>query len=158
MIAEFHDYIGSRHDWLSDLKPYQRGLIERLQDGRDVDQVIEAWFESFRGASNTVHFGTGGGFRPYYDRFLHQLHDLFCSDSSFIEERAEILRQVKAGQSTFATSVALVVAPHLEASAPVLAPAIALVMTVIGKAGLNAWCAEQVARGRGTGNSKPDSG
>jgi hypothetical protein len=78
--------------------------------------------------------------------FLDELHDLLCAEERYQEERASLVHEYKAGQSTFVASVAVVLAPYLGAGVQLVAAAVAVTLSVIGQVGLKAWCATQSQR------------
>jgi hypothetical protein len=87
--------------------------------------------------------------------FLDELHDLLCAGERYQEERASLVKEYKAGQSTFVASVAVVLAPHLGAGVQFVAAAVAVALSVIGQVGLRAWCASQSERRNQVGPSPP---
>jgi hypothetical protein len=80
--------------------------------------------------------------------FLNELHDLLCVGERYQEERANLIKEYKAGQSTFVASIAVVLAPYLGAGVQLVAAAVAVALSVIGQVGLKAWCATQPQRRR----------
>jgi hypothetical protein len=64
----------------------------------------------------------------------------------YVEERARLLEEYRAGQSSFAAGVAVTIAPYLGASTQLVAAAAAVSLTMIGQVGLKTWCAMQTER------------
>lgn len=91
--------------------------------------------------------------------FLDELHDLLCSGERYQEEQASLLKEYRAGQSTFVASIAVVLAPHLGAGVQIVAAAVAVTLSVIGQVGLKAWCLTQTERRRtrGTGRLRAEA-
>lgn len=135
-------------DWVDELPPSQRLLVRQwLQDAPGAEIVIIEWFDSCQLASRENDGRRlGGSFgQDFYRRFIGELHALLCSKRR-AEERATLLREFKPGQTSFVGAVSAALAPYLGTSSVMLAPAVAITLTVIGSAGLAAWCAAQQAR------------
>jgi hypothetical protein len=131
-------------DWISELRPYQRNLVHQLSPTVELsEESVIAWFESFGNPSTTAQFSAGSRSRPYYEKFVEQLYRLLCSPNHYIEERAQIAKDFKAGQTTLSTAIATAIAPHMDATPTVLVPAVAISLTLAGKMTLNAWCEVQ---------------
>jgi hypothetical protein len=138
--------VGDEACWISGLPTYQREIVEELRAaGVLFEDVGKAWLEA-AGASNTAPFGVAEGARVFYEKLLDELHDLLCASDKYQEEKGAVLQGFKGGQATAIASVTAAIAPALSAAPPFLAPAVAVAICVIGKAGLNAWCAMQSER------------
>jgi hypothetical protein len=132
--------------WIAALPSYQASIVLELRAaGLPLEEVAHAWLEA-AGAGDTAPFGATTGVQLFFDKFLDELHDLLCSDEKYRAERSELLRSFKTGQATAVASITAAIAPSLSAAPPFLAPAIAVTLCVIGRAGLNAWCLSQSER------------
>jgi hypothetical protein len=89
--------------------------------------------------------------------FLNELHDLLCSGEKYQEEQANLIKEYRAGQSTFVASIAVVLAPYLGAGVQIVAAAVAVSLSVIGQIGLKAWCVAQAQRRRDQRPTRPRS-
>lgn len=137
---------GNEAAWLNALPNYQRHILEELQtSGVAFEDLGRAWLEA-AGASNTAPFGVAAGARIFYDKLLDELHDLLCAPDKYTSERETVLAGFKGGQATAVAAVTATVAPLLAAAPPFLAPAVAIAVCVMGKAGLAAWCQMQTER------------
>ncbi len=138
--------VGEERDWLNALPPYQRDVLEQLRSaGVPFEELGRTWIEA-SGAANTAPFGVTAGARMFYDRFLDELHDLLCSEDKYAAERDGILQGFKGGQATAVAAVTAAIAEPLAAAPPFLAPAVAVTVCLVGKAGLGAWCDLQEER------------
>jgi hypothetical protein len=128
--------IGDEAVWLDALPGYQRAIFEELRtSGVAFDDLGRVWLEA-AGATNTAPFGVAAGARIFFDKLLDELHDLLCAPDKYAAERDSVLAGFKGGQATAVAAVTAAVAPPLAAAPPFLAPAVAVALCVIGKAGL----------------------
>lgn len=134
------------NDWLGSLPGYQRELLSELaSQGKGPDEMAQVWLGGGR-AANTAPYGAVHGRSAFYDKFLDELHDLLCSHERYQEARYQLWQDFRKGQTVFVASVTSAIAPVLGAAPAFLAPAVAVTMCAVGKAGLNAWCAMQTER------------
>jgi hypothetical protein len=89
------------------------------------------------------------------EAFLNELHQLLCTGKKYDEERRNLLKEYRAGQSTLVAGIAVILAPYLGAGVQLVAAAVAVALSVIGQVGLNAWCATQSERRRSTSAEQP---
>lgn len=84
--------------------------------------------------------------RALRDAFLDQVHDFFCSETRYSEERQRLLRDYRVGETSFVAYVTAAISPYVGGSANFVVAGVAVVLTTAGKMGINAWCATQKAR------------
>lgn len=109
--------------------------MNSARPGLSLEEAGHAWLET-AGAANTAHFGVASGARIFYYKLRDEIHDLLCSVERYDHERLALLQEFKNGQATAVAAVTTTVAPALSAAPPILAPAIAVTLCVIGRAGL----------------------
>jgi len=126
--------------WVGELPEYQRNAINAiLATGCNADEAAEAWLNA-RPAS-TVPFGTSTGPKLFFNKLLIEVHEFLCGKSArYKEEREKLYKQQKATHAFVVAAIASAIAPSLGTAAPVLAPAIALLLWGLGKCTLNALC------------------
>jgi hypothetical protein len=131
---------GQPEAWISGLPTYQRRLIEALlAQGNSADEAAEKWLSAV--PKDTFPFGGVPSAKPYLNKLLDELEALLCGDPKYTSERAKLALESKPTHALFVSTVAVLIAPAIGTSAPVLAPVIALLLATIAKLGLNAWCA-----------------
>jgi hypothetical protein len=84
--------------------------------------------------------------RLFFNKFQDELHDLLCSEQKYTEERHKLLEEYRAGQASFAAAVTAILSPCLGAGTQLVAAAVAVMLTVIGRVGLKTWCGLQAER------------
>jgi hypothetical protein len=147
---------GELADWLLALPPYQRGTVTQMLVGSDPIAVSLAWLNS-TGPTNTEPFGAiRNAPNLFYDSLLNQLQSLLCGKKEYEKERNELIGNAKAGTAAVVTAISGYVAPHLGASPILLAPAVALTLAMLTKAGSDTICAtlSQLIEDRKSSNSK----
>ncbi|SCX49567.1 hypothetical protein SAMN03159343_2225 [Klenkia marina] len=130
--------LSSNTDWLLDLPNYQKDLIDQLSRTRGWAETAEAWLQA--ASPNTAPFGVMAGARIFYQKVLDEVHDLLCSRDKYDEERRTLAKEYGAGKITFTAGVTSYIAPALGADPTMLAPVVAIVLTIVGQASLRAWC------------------
>jgi hypothetical protein len=140
MSTGLDEILASSRAWLDDLPAYQSALVRSLlQSGLSEEEAAAVWLDG--ATKDLATFGSGGTSSLFYRKFIEELHAFLCSEERYGADRGELLKQFKAGQASAIGLMSAALSPHLGAVGALLAPAIALVLILIGKMGLNAWCA-----------------
>lgn len=142
--------IGNLEEWVAGLPEYQQHLVKDLLATRPPAEAAQAWLNSSGPPRDTAPFGgIRTGANLFYEKLLRQIHLLLCGEAEYAEERQQLIRRARAGQATVVTAVATAVAPHVGATAVLIAPAVALTLAVVGGASREAACetlASMIAR------------
>jgi hypothetical protein len=153
---------GDVGDWVGVLPDYQQELLNTMLVNSEPTAVAIAWLTG-TGPRDTAPFG---GIRAaaslFYDRLLEQMRLLLCTGEGFDEERAQLIRDARAGRAAIVTLIATAIAPHVDAAPVVIAPVVALTLAVVSGAGVDAICdtlesmiAERRARDETSDGSPP---
>lgn len=149
-MTSFAGFSFAETDWLASLPEHQRKLVEELLLAQGTPEgAAQAWLD-LSTFEQTAPFGARGGGRLYFEKFLDRLHDRLCSDANR-EERQELSRSAGFEPATVVAGLTASIAPLLSAAPSFVAPAVALMLTAIGKTGLQAWCDVQTERRKGGG-------
>jgi hypothetical protein len=133
-------FSGDLKDWVGALPSYQSEVIAQMLVAQDPIDVALAWLGS-TGPSNTESFGAiRNAPGVFYSSLLEQIKSLLCSEKENIGERKELFKSAKAGRAALVTAASGFIAPHLGISAIVLAPAVALTLAVVSRAGQESIC------------------
>jgi hypothetical protein len=143
VTENFFDFTAdaSLEDWLSALPGYQQNVISQMLSDSEPVPVAIAWLNA-SGQTDTAPFGTVRlGASLFYQKLLEQLQELLCGSSPDYEaERGQLVVGAKAGQAAVVTMVSDTIAPVVGVSPVLLAPAVALTLFVIAKAGRETAC------------------
>ena len=72
---------------------------------------------------------------------LDELEAFFSGDEKYKNDRIAILQEKSAVQTYIVGAISVALSPVLGASAPFLAPVVAIILVTITKMGINAWLA-----------------
>lgn len=146
MSIDPEDLSGGLEDWIGGLPLYQQGSVRRLAEtAPDLSRAAEAWL-TVRASGDTAPYGGRGRSSLFFETFLDELHDLLCGGDRYQQTRERVGEQLKTGHAAVVASISAAVAPSLGAAAPLIAPAVAIVLTIIGQVGLTTWCTTQERR------------
>ncbi len=141
-MATFEEiFTGNETEWIDALPVYQRNIINVLvAQGKLYDEVAIAWL-SASGPANTFPFGTQGSSEVFFEKLVEEIEEFLCGKDRYTEDRKKLLTGAEATKTVVISSISLAIAPVVHASAPYIAPVVALVLITVTKLGRNAWCA-----------------
>lgn len=130
--------------WLDILKPYQKKTIKTLLEKNDNDEekVAQIWLSS-AGPINTATFGGLASSSPnknYFQCLKDELNKLICGNNTYLEEKKQILEKGNLINVCASSQIAIFLSPVIGVSVPILTPAIVLMLHVISKISVNAYC------------------
>lgn len=123
------------------LKPYQQEIISQLLSGSDEEGAAKMWLSS-NGPLNLRQFGgvPGAGGDAFYDRFVAEFRKFVCGGKEYDKEREEFMKVANPAAGFVVTTISVLIATTLGVAVGLIVPAVALLLRVIGKIGVNAWC------------------
>lgn len=123
------------------LKPFQQGLVSELLKEFDEETAAKMWLSS-SGPLDLRQFGgeQKSSGEPFYQRFSAEFRTFVCGGERYEKERSELMRVVKPAASYVITVISVAVASVLGVAVGLIVPAVALLLKLIGKIGLNVWC------------------
>jgi hypothetical protein len=127
-------------EWLSTLKPYQIGSISQMVADSGEEDAAKNWL-SANGPSSTVGFGGISNPEPFYERFMEEFRKLICGDEAYAEIRAQLGAESPVVKTIYVSVISTALGATLGYTATLLAPAVAILLHLIGKMSVNAWCA-----------------
>lgn len=126
--------------WIEALQPYQKKTIIKLyNENGSYEEAAKAWLSA--SMSTTVPFGTEKGQSVFLDKVLDELEAFLSGNEKYKDNRIAILSEKSVVQTHIVGALAVALSPVLGASAPFLAPVIAIILVTITKMGINAWLA-----------------
>lgn len=128
------------NEWISELKPYQSTSMEVLLEKYDVEEVMQRWL-SANGPTSTIQFGGDGSSpTPFVDRFKEEFRKFVCGDPSYDQYREKLLLESPVAKGMMISSISAAIGATLGYSAALLAPAVAVMLHIVGAMTVNAWC------------------
>ena len=125
---------------LSALKPYQSKIMLQLKEKNGVEEAAKIWF-SANGPSDTQKFGGSdpNGLASFWEKFNSEFR-LFICDKKYKKERGELLATAKPTCFVVVTGISGYIGSSLGFAPSFLAPSVAMMVYLVGKVGINAWC------------------
>jgi ABC-type phosphate transport system substrate-binding protein len=130
----------SLDEWLSTLKPYQSASISQMVAAAGEEEAAKNWL-SANGPSSTVGFGGTSNPEPFYERFIEEFRKLICGDEAYEEIRVQLGAESAVAKTIYVSLISTALGATLGYTATLLAPAVAIILHLIGKMSINAWCA-----------------
>lgn len=129
------------NELLTALKPYQAGAISQLIEKHGEEETAKLWL-SANGPTDTQKFGGAGSLdsKPFWHKFNEELRLFICGDKKYKKERDKLLSEAKPASLVLVSGISGLLGSTLGFAPSLLAPAVAMMLYVIGKVGVNAWC------------------
>ena len=129
-------------NWIEEISESQKTTIKRLLDsGNSEEEIAEIWLTSV-GSSSTLGFGTISSAQVFYKNVKKEFIYFICGHEKYKEEREQAAKIWKEqGKLGFVSIVAAVVASTLGLAVAAIVPVIALLLSVVSKVGVGAFCA-----------------
>lgn len=126
-------------EWLVELKPYQRSTIETFLQKASPEEAAEKWL-STTGSPNIVPFGGNQDTKPFWDRFRAEFRNFLCDDEAYVEEKKLLSSESVVTKAILVSTISAAIGATIGFAATLLAPAVTLLLCIVGKMGINAFC------------------
>lgn len=128
-------------EWLEELKQYQRISIESMIARFGAEQAAENWITS-NGPVNNIPFGGQNQIdtKPFYNRFKSEFKKFVCGHSDYEEYRKKLGAESPVIKATYIALISAALGATLGFAATLLAPAVAILLGIVGEIGLKAYC------------------
>jgi hypothetical protein len=127
-------------EWLSVLKPYQINSIKALINTHGEEKAAEIWI-SANGPSNIAQFGgVHQTTQPFFDNFKTEFRKFVCGHPDYESYRKQLDSQSEIINAIYVSVISAAIGATLGFAAALLAPAVAILLSVIGKMGVKAYC------------------
>ena len=127
-------------EWLKELKPYQRSILQVFLQDASPEEAAEKWLES-TGSPNIISFGGNRDSKPFWDRFKCEFRKFICDDDSYVEEKRALNEESTVSMILLVSMISAAIGATIGFAATLLAPAVTLLLCTVGKMGRNAFCA-----------------
>ncbi len=131
----------SLEDWLSELKVYQKKSIEKLVDEFGEEEAMGKWL-SANGPKDNVPFGgiQTNDSKPFLEKFKTEFKKFICNHPDYEEERKKLNVESPISKAIWISIISAALGATLGFAATLLAPAVAIMLSIVGKMGINAFC------------------
>jgi hypothetical protein len=130
---------GNIEDWLNELKLYQRNTLKGILLSNEPEKAAEIWITS-QGSDIIIHFGGTRDTKPFWDRFRQEFRNFICDDNAYKEEKKALNAEGSITKTLLISVVSSAIGATIGYSATLLAPAVAILLCVVGKMTVNAYC------------------
>lgn len=130
--------------WLNTLPKYQKDILSELlvENSNDYDTAALAWLEA--SVDNTSPFsGEPKEDKKYFESLKDEVHKLLCGNPDYSADRDELAQLVRSegSKSSVVAFISGIIGAKIGLAAAFVSPAIVIVLMMITKTSLNAWCA-----------------
>lgn len=127
--------------WTNELKPYQRKIITQLliKQNNDIQKVAESWL-TISGSPSIIAFGGIKTSTPFWQNFRNEFYSFLCDDSKYIDIKKSLAEEAPVGKALLISSISGAIGATLGFSAALLTPVVALLLYLVAKMGMNAYC------------------
>jgi hypothetical protein len=128
-------------EWLSGLKKYQKDSVVILIQQFGEEEAISKWL-SAQGPKDNVPFGgiQNQDTKPFLERFKTEFKKFVCNHPDYQEDRKKLSLEAPIVTAIYISVISAAIGAVLGFAATLLAPAVAIMLSVIGKMGINAYC------------------
>lgn len=131
---------GDPEEWLAGLPGYQASLVSMMRESQPLTEVAVSWLAASGPRDTAPYGGARGAAAQFYDNLLREIQELFCGDDRYTTEREELKTAASWTKMGVVSFIALSIGPHVGAAAVVIAPAVAIVLAVLSRAGKTTLC------------------
>jgi hypothetical protein len=132
----------SPESWLDAIPPYLAPTISELLTSNPPEGVAEILL-SKGGAENNSILGSHPVGSGLYQNVLRELTNLICGDNEYSAIRNEAAKVWNDRKSTIVAVFAGAIGAKIGLAAAAIAPSVALLLSMVTKIGVNAWCASR---------------
>jgi len=125
--------------WLKELKPYQANSIKQLALNNEIEEVAKIWITT-QGNDSTVPFGSVQDTSPFWNNFKDEFKKFLCDDSSYSEEKKLLQKENQPMRTILISTISSSIGATIGFSGAILAPAIVIMLSTVGKMGIKAYC------------------
>ncbi len=130
---------GNLEDWINELKLYQKNSIQKLLLNNTPEKVAEIYITS-TGPQHTIPFGGERDTKPFWDRFREEFRKFICDDNAYFEEKLRLSKESTVTRTMYISAISAALGATIGFSATLLAPTVAILLSIVVKMGINAYC------------------
>jgi hypothetical protein len=147
MMSELDKFLlqESEIEWLDALPNYQKSTIAELLETNPYESVAAIWLESSIGNNSPFGAGNPQGKKNYFNYLKKEFHKLMCGNPEYAAERKELnqLFEKNDTKTAIISFISAIIGAKIGLAATFIAPAVVLLLMLISKTSVNAWCTMQ---------------
>ncbi|MFA5850956.1 MAG: hypothetical protein WC833_13880 [Bacteroidales bacterium] len=130
----------SLDNWLAVLRPYQRNSIEILIQKHGEEKAAEIWITA-NGPSNIAQFGgKQQPSQPFFENFKTEFKKFVCGHPDYESFRKQLKAESKVINAIYISVISGAIGATLGFAPALLSPAVAILLSAVGKMGIQAYC------------------
>ena len=146
-MADLDSVFQAEIDWLSVVNPHDALEIRSvLQNEPDPIRAASIWVNSKFGVAGRHTSEVSPQAKGFMDHVQDEVHELLSSPDKYQSERQELIKKGEDSRTAALTYIAASIQPYFGGGSTMIFPVVAVILTVIGRIGRKAWCAQQDER------------
>lgn len=135
-----NEFIFSDDELLVLLKPYQQKILLPLINSVGEEEAAKIWLLPDI-ENQSVSFGGGENQQdPYFDRLIQEIRKLICGDETYKEDREKIIEKANTSALIVVSGISGLMGDVFGVAPALLTPVVIIILSMISKVGINAWC------------------
>ena len=126
-------------EWIGELKPYQREALDEMMEEMEAEEAAKIWLTS-QGPEDIISFGGPRDSEPFWDKFKSEFQKFLCKEDEYVEFKKEIREKSNVTKQLLISSISAAIGSTIGFAATLLAPAVAVMLNLVGHMGVNAYC------------------
>lgn len=126
-------------EWIGELKPYQREALDEIMKEMEAEEAAKKWLTS-QGPEDIISFGGTRDAEPFWDKFKSEFKKFLCKEDEYVEFKREIRQKSNVTKQLLISSISAAIGSTIGFAATLLAPAVAVMLNLVGHMGVNAYC------------------
>ncbi len=136
-----NDFIFQDDELIGLLKPFQKEILLPLINSVGEEEAARIWLAPKLSNEMKNFGGVQSNPAPFFDRVLSEIRMFICGDEKYKSEREKLIGGINKSASTTVSAISLAVGDVFGIAPALLTPIVIMILKMIGKIGVNAWCA-----------------
>lgn len=128
--------------WLAELKPYQRDTLRVYLANTTPEEAARKWIET-TGSPNIIAFGGVRDTKPFWDNLKKEFRRFLCDGVAYVDVKKALGAEGPITRALLISHISYGLANQIGYAAPLLAPAIAMMLCAVGQISVTAYCREE---------------
>ncbi|ETT55440.1 hypothetical protein BSK66_32355 [Paenibacillus odorifer] len=136
---------GNSEEWLDALPTYQKNIVTDLLHAHSPELAANVWLEATIENNSPFSSVPSEDKKKYFNFLMDEIQKLLCGNPEYDNQRNEILELFNKNDSkaVIVSFISTFIGANFGLSAVFIAPVIVIILMIIGKTSLNAWCTMQ---------------
>lgn len=127
------------NSWTESLKEYQRTTIKELVSIHGEEGAARAWLTA-QGSSDISPFGATQNISLFWNKLNEEFRKFICDDTAYVKEKEELGKHAELTKPLLISAISSAIGATIGYAATFIAPAVAILLYLVGKMAINAYC------------------